>query len=253
MNALPKNTESIQIGYKVNLKVQAFNPTFAGELRWKSPGWRKQCNIFQLFKKSKRKSLQHHAMLKSLIPHLCPMQHNRPLDCAFGSSGIHLSGVLAKGAYSGDGVNYCAHDLVHFLAQSDSCWMSQWKESGFRFLQNGLPFGPLTVASSVDHHRNRKYSQVHIHFWPFYITMSLSLKAPKRSHFLSGRSKALCLTVPRSHGNYQHHELNSGVLTLSFHFLWVVFLFIFFTLVLLTDTLYVSTIYYLFKLFLLNY
>lgn len=51
--------------------------------------------------------------------------------------------VLAKGACSGDGANYCVHDVFHFLAQSDSFWVRQWKESSFISLQNGVLFSLL--------------------------------------------------------------------------------------------------------------
>lgn len=48
---------------------QAFNPAFAGELRWKfSLRWHKQHNFFHCSKKENL--LRRHAMLKSLIPHV---------------------------------------------------------------------------------------------------------------------------------------------------------------------------------------
>lgn len=74
-------------------------------------------------------------MLKSLIP----IQHNRLPHCTFGSSSIELS----VGVYSGDDINCCVNALFRFLAQNDSCWMRQWKESSFMSLQNGVLFSLL--------------------------------------------------------------------------------------------------------------
>lgn len=47
--------------------------------------------------------------------HLSSMQHNRLPHWAFGSWSIELSAVLAKGAWSDDGANYCIHNVFLFF------------------------------------------------------------------------------------------------------------------------------------------
>lgn len=115
------------------------------------------------------------------------------------------SAVLAKGACSGDGANYCIHDVFHFFSTKWFLLSEAMKGINFHIFAKWCSF-------QLTHHRNRKYSQMRNHFGPVYITLRLSSR-PQRAHFLmSGPSKALCLTVPWLHGNsHQHHELSGGV------------------------------------------
>lgn len=135
-------------------------------------------------KKKKKKEREKISSASCHTRHLSSMQHNRLPHWAFGSWSIELSAVLAKGAWSDDGANYCIHNVfLFFPPQSDSFWMRQWKESSFISLQNGVLFSLLIVASRIDHHRNRKYSQMLNHFWPVHITLRLSSKPPKELIF----------------------------------------------------------------------
>lgn len=153
-------------------------------------------------------------MFKSLLP----IQHQRPPHCALGSSSIELSLVLGEGTHSGDGVNFYVHYLFHILTQSDSCLMRRWKKSSFITLQNGVLFGLFIVASSVGHHRHRKYSQMLSHFWPLYIKLWDFLQNPQRSHFLTlGPSGALCLKCPG------HVEIVINIINWAAVFIFVLF------------------------------
>lgn len=102
-NALPKNIQSISIGYKVSQKAKLLI-----QLCWWADVeifiWKICTNSTVSFNCSqRRKCLQHHDMFKSLSLR----QHHRLSRCAFRSSNIELawtvhSVILAEGVSSSD-------------------------------------------------------------------------------------------------------------------------------------------------------